>query len=158
LRERHGRIHGVVHGAGLIEDKLLRDKTTDSFARVFSTKVVSARTLAAKLSSEVLFFVMFSSISGAFGNRGQSDYAAANDALDKLAHHLFRTVPGRVLSINWGPWSGAGMVGPELEREYERRGIGLIPLEAGIERFFEELHAGADAQVILSAAGVNEPV
>ncbi len=153
LRERHGRIDGVVHGAGLIEDKLLRDKTPDSFARVFSTKVVAARTLAAKLSNEVLFFVMFSSISGAFGNRGQSDYAAANDALDKLAHHLFRTVPGRVLSINWGPWSGAGMVGPELEREYERRGIGLIPLEAGIERFFEELHAGADAQVILSAAG-----
>ena len=70
---------------------------------------------------------------------GQTDYAAANDALDKLAHHLHRTVRARVLSINWGPWRGVGMVRPELEREYERRGIGLIAPDAGIERFFEEL-------------------
>src|SRR5262249_53488850 len=30
LRSRYGRIDGVVHGAGLIEDKLLSDKSTDS--------------------------------------------------------------------------------------------------------------------------------
>jgi acyl transferase domain-containing protein/NAD(P)H-dependent flavin oxidoreductase YrpB (nitropropane dioxygenase family)/short-subunit dehydrogenase len=152
LRAKHGRIDGVVHGAGLIEDKLLRDKTLESFDRVFSTKVAGARTLALKLADEARFFVLFSSISGAFGNRGQTDYAAANDALDKLAHHLHRTVRGRVLSINWGPWRGAGMVRPELEREYERRGIGLIAPDAGIERFFEELLAGSDPQVILTAA------
>jgi NAD(P)-dependent dehydrogenase (short-subunit alcohol dehydrogenase family)/acyl carrier protein len=155
LRAKHGRIDGVVHGAGLIEDKLLRDKTLESFDRVFSTKVTGARTLVRKLAEEARFFVFFSSISGAFGNRGQTDYAAANDALDKLAHHLHRTVPGRVLSINWGPWRGAGMVRPELEREYERRGIGLIAPDAGIEHFFEELLAGSDPQVILTAASAE---
>ncbi len=151
LREKHGRIDGVVHGAGLIEDKLLRDKTHESFDRVFSTKVAGARTLARKLADETRFFVFFSSVSGAFGNRGQTDYAAANDVLDKLAHHLHETVRGRVLSINWGPWRGVGMVRPELEREYERRGIGLIHPSDGIERFFEELLAGSDPQVILTA-------
>ena len=155
LRDRHGRIDGVVHGAGLIEDKLLRDKTLESFDRVFSTKVAGAHALAAKLADEARFFVLFSSVSGAFGNRGQTDYAAANDALDKLAHKLHRTVRGRVLSINWGPWRGVGMVRPELEREYERRGVGLISPDAGIESFFDELLVGTDPQVILTAASAS---
>ena len=155
LRARHGRIDGVVHGAGLIEDKLLRDKTLESFDRVFSTKVAGANTLASKLADEARFFVLFSSVSGAFGNRGQTDYAAANDVLDKLAHRLHRTVRGRVLSINWGPWRGVGMVRPELEREYERRGVGLISPDAGIARFFEELLVGSDPQVILTAASTS---
>jgi acyl transferase domain-containing protein/NAD(P)H-dependent flavin oxidoreductase YrpB (nitropropane dioxygenase family)/NADP-dependent 3-hydroxy acid dehydrogenase YdfG len=155
LRARHGRIDGVVHGAGLIEDKLIRDKTHESFDRVFSTKVWGARTLAKRLADETRFFVFFSSVSGAFGNRGQTDYAAANDALDKLAHQLHGSVRGRVLSINWGPWRGVGMVRPELEREYERRGIALIQPDEGIARFFEELLGGSDPQVILTAASAE---
>src|SRR5205085_352588 len=39
LYARHGRIDGVIHGAGVLEDKLLRDKSGESFARVFDTKV-----------------------------------------------------------------------------------------------------------------------
>jgi len=152
LRAHHGRIDGVVHGAGLVEDKLLSDKTAESFDRVFSTKVVGANMLARKLARDARFFVLFSSVAGAFGSRGQTDYAAANDALDKLAHQLHHTVRGRVLSIGWGPWRDIGMVHPDLEREYERRGIGLILPEAGVERFFQELLSGSDPQVILTAA------
>ncbi|MFT3924946.1 MAG: SDR family NAD(P)-dependent oxidoreductase [Myxococcales bacterium] len=151
LRSQHGRIDGVVHGAGRIEDKLLSDKTQESFARVFATKVAGARTLLQRLASEARFFVFFSSVSSTFGNRGQTDYAAANDALDKLAHWLHGTVDARVLSINWGPWRGIGMVRPELEREYDKRGIGLISPAEGIERFFEELLVGTEPQAILTA-------
>ena len=43
------------------------------------------------------------------------------------------------------------MVSPELEREYARRGVGLIPPEEGIARFFDELIHHRDAQVILTA-------
>jgi acyl transferase domain-containing protein/NAD(P)H-dependent flavin oxidoreductase YrpB (nitropropane dioxygenase family)/acyl carrier protein len=152
LRARHGRIDGVVHGAGLIEDKLIADKTADSFDRVFATKVAGANVLADKLAHDARFFVLFSSIAGTFGSRGQTDYAAANEALDKLAHELHRTVRGRVLSIGWGPWRDVGMVSPDLQREYERRGIALIAPEAGVERFLEELFSGSEPQVILTAA------
>ncbi|HKA91086.1 MAG TPA: SDR family NAD(P)-dependent oxidoreductase, partial [Haliangiales bacterium] len=152
LYARHGRIDGVLHGAGVIEDKLLRDKTRDSFDRVFDTKVAGALVLAEKLRRDVKFVVFFSSVSGAFGNRGQADYAAANDALDKLALHLDRTLPGRVLSINWGPWGGTGMISPELEREYSRRGIGLIRPEEGVSRLLDELRRPGLAQVILMRA------
>jgi NAD(P)-dependent dehydrogenase (short-subunit alcohol dehydrogenase family) len=148
---RHGRLDGVIHGAGLVEDKLLAHKTRESFDRVFDTKVESALTLIEKLRPDTRFVAFFSSVSGAFGNRGQVDYAAANDLLDTLAHRLQGRLAGRVVSINWGPWGGVGMVGPELEREYARRGIGLIPPAEGVERFLEELCHGRHPQVILTA-------
>jgi hypothetical protein len=46
---RHGRIDGVVHGAGVIEDKLVKDKTPESFDRVFGTKAASAVILSEHL-------------------------------------------------------------------------------------------------------------
>ena len=41
------------------------------------------------------------------------------------------------------------MVSPDLEREYARRGIGLIDPEAGVAQLFEELRRPGQAQVIL---------
>jgi acyl transferase domain-containing protein/NAD(P)H-dependent flavin oxidoreductase YrpB (nitropropane dioxygenase family)/NAD(P)-dependent dehydrogenase (short-subunit alcohol dehydrogenase family) len=151
---RHGRLDGVIHGAGVIEDKLARDKTGDSFERVYDTKVKGAVTVAEKLREEVRFVAFFSSVSGAFGNRGQSDYAAANDFLDKLAIALNTTLPGRVVSINWGPWSNDGMVSDELARAYAQQGVGLIDPSEGVESFLAELEYGAedDSQVILMRA------
>jgi NADP-dependent 3-hydroxy acid dehydrogenase YdfG len=41
---RYGRLDAVIHGAGIIEDKLIVDKTLDSLERVFDTKVDSTFT------------------------------------------------------------------------------------------------------------------
>src|SRR5205085_4069667 len=58
-----GGIAGVIHGAGVIDDKLLRDKTPESFDRVFGTKVDSALTLARKLDpAKLKFLSVFASI------------------------------------------------------------------------------------------------
>lgn len=151
IYRRHDRLDGVIHGAGVIEDQLARDKSADSFARVFDTKVNGALAIAEKVREDVGFVVFFSSIAATFGSRGQSDYAAANDFLDRLAVELNRKLPGRVLSINWGPWRDAGMVSPELAREYARRGIGLIDPEAGVASFLDELLHGSplDSRIIL---------
>src|SRR5262249_39201390 len=91
LYAAHGRIDGVVHGAGVIEDKLVEDKAPESLDRVFDTKVDSAFVLARTLRPDGLrFLVFFSSIAGRFGNRGQADYVAANEVLNKLARRLDR--------------------------------------------------------------------
>jgi NAD(P)-dependent dehydrogenase (short-subunit alcohol dehydrogenase family) len=152
---RHKRIDGVIHGAGVIEDKLINDKTWDSFARVCGTKLSAAQTLAGALRDDVRFVVFFSSVAGELGNRGQADYAAASQALNRLAAELNNRFSGRVVSISWGPWRGAGMVTRELENEFLRRGVRLIDLNDGVEAFFQELNAGnpADAQVVWSACG-----
>ncbi len=43
IYERHGRLDGVVHGAGVLDDRFIRDKTAEGFDRVFATKVDAAR-------------------------------------------------------------------------------------------------------------------
>jgi malonyl CoA-acyl carrier protein transacylase len=147
---RHGRLDGVIHGAGVLEDKLIRHKTVDSFARVYATKVAGALTLAERLRPDTRFVVFFASISGALGNRGQVDYATANQALAALAAALAPRITGRVVAIDWGPWAGTGMVSPELEREYARRGLGLIEPTAGVARLLAELGSDArDTEVVI---------
>jgi len=154
LYASEGHIDGVVHGAGVLEDKLIPQKTPESWSRVFDTKVSAALTLSEKLRSDVRFVAFFSSVSGVFGNRGQSDYAAANDALDKIALALGERLPGRVVSIAWGPWAGGGMVAPELAREYARRGMSLLDPDAGVTSFMDEIWGGPrEVQVLLMGAG-----
>ncbi|WP_326586828.1 SDR family NAD(P)-dependent oxidoreductase [Streptomyces sp. NBC_01294] len=159
VRERHGRLDGIVHGAGVLRDGLLRDKQPADFAEVFTTKVAGARHLAAAAAEHGAwpaprFLALFGSVAGVYGNRGQSDYAAANDALDGLAHTWAESFPGRVLSVDWGPWAAdaGGMVTPELERAYARRGIPLISPDAGTAAFLAELAHGTDVQVVLMAS------
>ncbi|WP_220417440.1 SDR family NAD(P)-dependent oxidoreductase [Dyadobacter frigoris] len=151
LYEQYGRINGVIHGAGLLEDKLFYQKTVASFERVISTKVTPLRVLAEQLRSDVQFVILFSSVASVYGNRGQTDYAAANSVMDRYAWELKKKIKGKVISINWGPWKGTGMVSPSLEREYERRGIPLIPLRDGMETFVNELKYGTESQVLIMA-------
>jgi NAD(P)-dependent dehydrogenase (short-subunit alcohol dehydrogenase family) len=154
IREYHGRIDVVVHGAGVLDDRLARDKTDAGFDRVFATKVDGARTLVEHLGDDVRLVVFFGSVSGVFGNRGQVDYSAANDALDELALRLDGCDGRRVVSIDWGPWSGTGMVSPELEREYARRGIGLVHPDEGVRALLAEMgtRPGEPAQVVVMRA------
>ncbi|MFO0908890.1 MAG: SDR family NAD(P)-dependent oxidoreductase [Isosphaeraceae bacterium] len=144
---------GLIHGAGVIHDKLLRDKTPESMERVLSTKLDGALNLVRRLDVHPpRFTVFFSSVAGRFGNRGQSDYAAANDALSKLALWLDARWTGRVVSINWGPWSGVGMVS-DLEQHLGKRGLGMIDPSEGATRVGDELLLGAKGDVEVVIAG-----
>ncbi len=150
---RFGVLDGVIHGAGVIQDKLIRDKTPESYDRVFGTKVESALILSRRLKFEQLkFCVFFASVAGRFGNRGQSDYAAANEVLSKLAVDLDRRWPGRVVSIAWGPWSTIGMVS-ELEQHLGQRGLQMIPPDVGPLFLDEELRLGRKGECEVVIAG-----
>ena len=131
----------VLHGAGVIDDRLLADKTPESIDRVFDTKVDAAYTLFSVLDPErVRSVVLFASTAGRFGNRGQADYAAANEVLNRIAWTMQARWPKvRVLSVNWGPWVGAGMVDPALQRRFERDGIGFITPDEGARFLRTEL-------------------
>jgi NAD(P)-dependent dehydrogenase (short-subunit alcohol dehydrogenase family) len=151
----HGRLDGVIHGAGIIEDKFIEDKTPESFDRVLDTKVRSALLLSRKLKlDELSFLVFFSSISGRFGNRGQCDYAAANEVLNKLALSLDRQCPGRVVSINWGPWE-SGMVSPELRKQFVQHGVVIVPRAAGRKSMDQELSWGRKGEVEVLLGGIE---
>ncbi|NJM05375.1 SDR family NAD(P)-dependent oxidoreductase [Candidatus Gracilibacteria bacterium] len=153
----YGRLDGLIHGAGIIEDKLLVDKQPDSFDRVFDTKVDGAFLFSRAIHAESLrFTAFFASSAGAFGNRGQCDYAAANGVLNKLAQYLNQRTTGRVVSINWGAWA-AGMVSPELAMQFAANGIGLLSVDTGCQAFNNELRYGVkqDAEVVIVAEAVE---
>lgn len=158
---RQGRLDAVFHGAGVTDDHSFEDKTQEGFERVVETKVGGALALVRGLRPDLKLLAFFGSVSGVFGNRGQVDYAAANDALDRLAWALAGRFAGPVVSLDFGPWAGAGMVTAELAREYERRGVPLIPLESGVEAVVQALCGGpADAaslppQLVLAAASAE---
>ncbi|MFI9075181.1 SDR family NAD(P)-dependent oxidoreductase [Streptomyces sioyaensis] len=158
----HGRLDGVVYAAGVIEDRMLAEKDTESFRRVFDTKVDGARTLLAaleSLSNPPGFTVFFGSISAVLGSRGQVDYAAANDALQSIGSRWADRTGSRLLTVHWGPWAPTGqhkgMVTPELAREYARRGIRLIDPDEGTLCLLRELAWGeeSDRAVVYTASG-----
>jgi NAD(P)-dependent dehydrogenase (short-subunit alcohol dehydrogenase family)/acyl carrier protein len=129
---RHRRIDVFIHGAGVIEDKLIRDKTPDSFDRVVHTKADSSFVLARSLRMDRLKKLIFmSSITAALGNRGQADYAAANGIMNGIAVSLAGAYNGRVVSFNWGPWDQAGMVSNTVREQFLSRGVQLIAIEDG---------------------------
>ncbi|WP_169975803.1 type I polyketide synthase [Tautonia rosea] len=161
-KRQYGEPVGLIHGAGVIHDKLLRDKTPESFDHVLGTKIDGALNLARLLRGDSLrFSALFSSVAGRFGNQGQSDYAAANEVLNKFALWLDRQWPGRVVSVNWGPWAGVGMVS-ELQEHLGRRGLGMIDPGLGCKALVDELRFGrkGDVEVILASdlGGLDAPL
>jgi NAD(P)-dependent dehydrogenase (short-subunit alcohol dehydrogenase family) len=156
LQRRFGPLAGVIHGAGVIEDRLVRDKTPESFDRIFQTKVVSARILSEQLDpARLKVCAFFASVASRFGNKGQSDYAAANEVLSKLALLLDRQWPARVFSVAWGPWSEIGMVA-DLEGHLVRRGLRLISPREGPALFVAELLHGRKGESEIILAGGAE--
>jgi NAD(P)-dependent dehydrogenase (short-subunit alcohol dehydrogenase family) len=138
--QKYGPITGVIHGAGSLADRRIERKTEKDYETVISPKVDGLKNLLEIASVKKLdFLVLFSSIVGVFGNIGQTDYAIANEVLNKSAFQAKRENPNcRVLSINWGPWD-SGMVTPELKRAFAERNMDVIPTDAGAELMVNEI-------------------
>ena len=135
-----GPITGVIHGAGNLADKLIENKNSNDFDLVVNTKIKGLENIIQAVNCESLrFLVLFSSVAGFFGNIGQSDYAIANEILNKSAYIIKRSLPNcHVISINWGPWD-SGMVSPELKKAFKERNIQLISTEFGVETLMNEI-------------------
>jgi len=159
IRSQYGPVAALIHGAGTLEDRLIIDKTPEQFDKVFDTKVRGLNVLLNAVQADSLkYIVLFSSVSARLGNKGQADYAMANEVLNKIAQREAAARKNcRVISINWGPWDG-GMVSPALKREFERRGVGLIPLEEGARAMISEMTGdkSCPAEVVIGADIVSE--
>lgn len=159
--ERTGAITGIIHGAGNLADKLIEKKTPEDFEKVYNAKVKGLENLLACVETTQLeHLVLFSSVAGFYGNIGQSDYAIANEILNKSAHQIKQRYPScHVVAINWGGWD-SGMVTPELKKEFARRGIEILPVEVGTQMLVEELNPvnHQTAQVVIGSPITPPPV
>ena len=158
VRAKLGPITGLVHGAGVIADQLIEDKTLEQFSRVFETKVAGMTALLAALEIDALkVVVFFSSSTARFGRKGQVDYAVANEVLNKTAWQLAARLPSaRVVSMGWGPWDG-GMVTPALAKVFRAEGVGLIDLQEGSRALVDEIrHGSRDTVEIVMLAPLDK--
>ncbi|MFI1761427.1 SDR family NAD(P)-dependent oxidoreductase [Streptomyces sp. NPDC020800] len=161
LVEEHGRIDGVIHAAGVTHDGYILTKRAMDFAEVLAPKVSGVVNLDRATSTLPLdFFVTFSSTTGAFGNAGQADYAAANAFLDAYAWHRQDLVArgercGHSLSVNWPLWEDGGMdVTPELRSMLHSR-YGVVPLDtaAGVAAFLRVVTSTHHQVMVASGPG-----
>ena len=133
LAPHRAQITGLIHGAGALADKRIEQKSAADFDAVFGPKIDGLRNLLSCLDrGQLRQIVLFSSAAGFYGNLAQSDYAMANEILNKAAYQLQRELPAcRVHALDWGPWDG-GMVTPALKAMFAQRGVDVIPLAGGV--------------------------
>ncbi|WP_041233456.1 type I polyketide synthase [Cylindrospermum stagnale] len=141
--KRTGAVTGIIHGAGNLADKRIEKKSVQDFETVYAAKVKGLENLLHCVPpSQLQYLVLFSSVVGFYGNVGQSDYAIANEILNKSAHLIKLNHPDcHVVAINWGPWD-SGMVSPELKKAFAERNIETIPIEVGTQMLVNELAHG----------------
>ena len=110
VRTQWGRITGVVHSAGILNDTLLALRTPSPHSPVIDTKARGVLVIDHLLAKQPPDLVMlFSSVSSFIGLPGQAEYSAANAFLDAFAATRNRTGRTRTLVINWSAWQSVGM-------------------------------------------------
>ena len=126
-------VSAVFHAGAVLKDGVLVRQNPGSLRSVYVPKVVGAANLgAATWRQPVTQTVYFSSLSAQLGTPGQSNYAAANAALDAHAQHA--TNSGLAVgSVMWGPWaSGMALREPALLQRFQKAGLGAITADDGL--------------------------
>lgn len=135
--EVFGEINGVIHGAIVLRDKLIRNLDEESFRAALAPKVIGSVVLQKVFAGKKLdFMAFFSSAQSFVGNPGQSNYSAGCAFKDAFAAYLQSKSSFPILVFNWGYW---GTVGVAANEEYNKRfamqGVGSISPYEGMEIF-----------------------
>ncbi|MEX3613485.1 MAG: SDR family NAD(P)-dependent oxidoreductase, partial [Burkholderia gladioli] len=148
ILQRHGRIHGVVHSALVLQDRSLARMDEATLQSALRPKLDVSLRIAQVFAADALDFVLFFSSMMSFSRAaGQGNYAAGCTFKDALAQALARRWPGAVKVMNWGYWGSVGVVADARYQErMSRAGIGSIEAEEAMAAL-ERLLGGPDAQL-----------
>jgi len=115
IRRDQAPLGGVIHAAVAMDDALLGALDANRFARALHPKLAGADALdRLTRSDDISLFVLFSSVTTAFGNPGQGNYVAANAAIEAVAERRQAAgLPG--LAVQWGPIGDAGYLARETQ-------------------------------------------
>jgi amino acid adenylation domain-containing protein len=153
---RFGRLHGVIHSAGVAGGGVIQLKTVEAAERVLAPKVRGTIALADALAGTPLdFFVLCSSLTSMIGGAGQVDYCAANAYLDAFAREYGRRTGTFTVAVNWDAWQQVGMavetaVPAQAEREHATILARGIAPDEGAEAFARILRHAPAGQVAVS--------
>ncbi|MEK3951688.1 SDR family NAD(P)-dependent oxidoreductase [Paenibacillus sp. FSL H7-0703] len=157
MQQEFGRVHGIIHCAGVIHDNFIIKKTSEEFLEVLGPKVSGLVHLDEASSGQNLdFFVLFSSISGSLGNPGQADYSTANAFMDAYAEYRNALVGakqrrGQTLSIRWPLWKEGGMrIDADTEQIMtQNMGITTMQTRSGMRALYQSLASGKEQVMVM---------
>lgn len=163
IKEKYGKIDGIIHSAGIIKDNYIIKKTEEEFQSVLAPKVTGVVCLDEAVGkSELDFIILFSSTTGSHGNAGQIDYAAANAFMDEFSEYRNKLLQegkrnGRTMSINWPLWKNGGMsVDSNVEKMMEDSvGLSAMPTNRGIEALYQAWSLNQNNVICLSGKKKN---
>ncbi|HET8841548.1 MAG TPA: SDR family NAD(P)-dependent oxidoreductase, partial [Ktedonobacteraceae bacterium] len=158
-RDRFGTINGVIHIAGLLDDRSVLEKDSQQFQEILGPKIQGTLALDTLLAQEPLDFTCyFSSLSAILGDFGSCDYAIANRFL--MAYGWYRNElqqrglrHGKTTVIDWPVWREGGMLVDDEERAMrylKASGQRFLESEEGL-KLFERLLAQQRTQHVVLA-------
>ncbi|KWE25813.1 cytochrome P450 [Burkholderia territorii] len=149
------RLRGVIHNAGIDQPVRLSRKSADEFIGTVRVKVLGFVNLYAAVRNRprVGCFVNVGSLTGRWGGMtGETDYAAANEALARLGWWARRDAGARVVkTIAWPTWDGVGMI---TNLAVTRRYVTPMRIDEGVRHWLAELATPATP----ASCGSGEPM
>ncbi|MBI3653757.1 MAG: SDR family NAD(P)-dependent oxidoreductase [Acidobacteria bacterium] len=163
--QRFGKLHGIIHTAGIASDNLIQTTNRSSAEAVLAAKIEGARVLAKGFPNYRLdFFVLCSSLASLLGGAGRMEYVAANAFLDAFAHHLETGGIQPCVSINWDSWRQTGIAAQAAVPTALGRMLNLSSLGATADglnpqiaaALLFQLAAGSFAQVVVCQGDLHK--
>jgi len=152
VREQDGPIQGVIHGAGVEVTARFQQKSPESVTATVAPKFKGMLGLMELTRNDPLrYFIVFGSLSGRFGNFGQTDYAMANDMLCKLLKWFRAQRPEcQAVAFHWPGWEQVGMAArPEARAGLQRGRHTFLSPEEGVRHLLNELGLGTPAGEVI---------
>ncbi len=155
LEELGADVRGVVHGAGVQRSRNLLELEDPQIELTLATKLSPMFTMLADLDwSRVKLLSAFGSITGLFGNAGQTDYALANDLMSWMVGQIGARCPHlHAQTIEWTAWTGTGMVTAAEEKRFAEAGLVPVDVPTGVELFLEGVLGCSHSQLAAFNAG-----
>jgi NAD(P)-dependent dehydrogenase (short-subunit alcohol dehydrogenase family) len=143
----------IVHNAGIDRPVRLAQKTAESFIDTVRTKVVGFAHLCAAAADHpgLLQFCSVGSLTGRWGGMtGETDYAAANDALARLGFWSARhALSCAVKTLAWPTWEGVGMI---TNFDVTKRYVSPMRVAEGVRHWLAELGDSRSGEVMFMGA------
>ncbi|NES18380.1 MAG: SDR family NAD(P)-dependent oxidoreductase, partial [Symploca sp. SIO3E6] len=158
LSQWNSQLDGVIHLAGLMQERLLTEERLESFAQVLHPKLLGTWVLHQLVEKQPhSLFINFSSINGFFGGTTVGAYSAANSFLDRFSQYQRYQTQLNSYCLAWSMWDELGMSrGYQMKQLSEAKGYLPVGLSQGMSSLLASLgHAPADLMVGLDGSNLN---
>lgn len=151
------KLKGVVHLAGVFEERSLADEQRSAFLQVLRPKMCGSWVLHQLIKENPqALFISYSSVNGFFGGQSVGAYAAANSFVEQFSLHQQQSI--RSYCYAWSMWNELGMSkGYQLKALTRTKGFHLIEPEQGLTSLWAGL-SHAQSHLIIGLDGSNSNI